>query len=74
VQGYKNGTSIVSVSSDTSVAVQNGAIVFGAGDSASSFSTGQFMMGGFGSSITPTDVTNLYSRTHTLLQAIAGIA
>lgn len=73
VQGFKNGSSIIAVTSDTSSALTVAQIIFGLGDNGGAFSNQQFMIGGFGSSLSSTDNTNLYVRTHTLLQTIAGI-
>jgi hypothetical protein len=71
VQGYKNGSSLVSNAADNSIVVPTSNFAFGLGDG--TFSSEQFMLAGFGSSLSSTDVTNLYSRSHTLLQTIAGV-
>jgi hypothetical protein len=74
VTGYKNGSSVVSSSSDNSVSVVSQDFVFCNGDGATGAgSTRQIMAGGFGANLTPTDQANLYADLHTFLQAVAGI-
>jgi hypothetical protein len=72
VQGYKNGVSQTSSSSNTSVALPNIVLVVcGSNNSGAVFTTvDQAAMASIGSSLSSTDVTNFYNRLRTYMTAV----
>jgi hypothetical protein len=70
VQGYKNGSSVLSNTSATSGGPTNNPFTFGAATSSGALSPHQIAACSVGSSLSSTDATNFYNRLRTYMTAV----